>query len=795
MSKYKSKSMENIDYKGYAEKNKYVDFSINGRLFPTWIMANFKKYTLPPLIKSSTIDPCKQTSNEKTKTELRKYQMFLSSYLSFNSPYRDILIYHGLGTGKTASTINIINTLYDYTPGWNVFIMIKAALKTGWLNELKKWLSEDEKEFRMENIVFVHYDSPFADRQFMDIIKNVDNSKKSLYVIDEVHNFIRNVYSNISSEGGKRAQKIYDYIIQDKKENPDTRIIAISGTPAINSPYEIALLFNMFDPNTFPKSESEFNQIFITNTPYVRLNPNRKNLFQRRIMGKISYYEGSDPAFYASQTTNYVDVPMSAYQQEVYTYYEEIEIKQAMRTKGKDGTKMYKSYTRQACNFVFPVIGQRITGETRPRPTNFRITEFEAIKITEERELKGLKADVTGKILNVAKYKQAMKTFIDGFDNYLNEKNKIDKKNKHTIMVDIKTFKDKYNSDFINFNLKEKKKSLVFDAMYMSSAKMVNIIFNIMNSEGPVLVYSNYVAMEGLTIFKIYLKYVGFYNYMDTFTISSEKGQVGYVEYHGGIKDRRKRDKGMNAFNKKENKLGEVIKIMLVSPAGSEGLNLLNVRQVHIMEPYWNEVRIIQMVGRAIRMCSHKDLDIKNRHVDIYRYKSVRRKKDSKWTTDQIIEDLARSKDSKIQSFLDPMKEVAIDCNLNKEHNMSRIKYKCFQFNEPTLFNKYPGPSYKKDIYDDMKLDNGLNSMRSKVVRIRVKKIKAVIQLSSPEKKIISYSKPTHYWYYNKSRVVYDFKMHYPYGKVGIDENNIPLKLDKDTYIINRVIPIPMLVD
>ena len=28
----------------------------------------------------------------------------------------------------------------------------------------------------------------------MDAIKNVDSSKKSLYIIDEVHNFIRNVY-------------------------------------------------------------------------------------------------------------------------------------------------------------------------------------------------------------------------------------------------------------------------------------------------------------------------------------------------------------------------------------------------------------------------------------------------------------------------------------------------------------------------------------------------------------------------------------------------------------------------
>ena len=35
---------------------------------------------------------------------------------------------------------------------------------------------------------------------------------------------------------------------------------------------------------------------------------------------------------------------------------------------------------------------------------------------------------------------------------------------------------------------------------------------------------------------------------------------------------------------------------MMISPAGAEGINLNNVRQVHILEPYWNEVRIEQKI-------------------------------------------------------------------------------------------------------------------------------------------------------------------------------------------------------
>jgi hypothetical protein len=162
----------------------------------------------------------------------------------------------------------------------------------------------------------------------------------------------------------------------------------------------------------------------------------------------------------------------------------------------------------------------------------------------------------------------------------------------------------------------------------------------------------------------------------------------------------------------------------MISPAGAEGISLNNVRQVHIMEPYWHEVRITQMNGRAIRHCSHKDLPLNERHVDIYRYKSVRNT--SKITSDQFKENIARSKDGLIQSFCDAMKEVAVDCQLYKAHNMMRNEYKCFQFDEPSLFDEQVGPAYKDDIHDDIKTNNGLNSTNSSVMRIKVIKIKSV---------------------------------------------------------------------
>ena len=126
--------------------------------------------------------------------------------------------------------------------------------------------------------------------------------------------------------------------------------------------------------------------------------------------------------------------------------------------------------------------------------------------------------------------------------------------------------------------------------------------------------------------------------------------------------------------------------------------------------------------------------------------------------------------------------------------------YKCFQFEEKSLFDNVIAPAYKDDIYDDKKLDNGLNAPGSKVSTIRVVKIKAVLQLLSDdvahsENKTDDekYSQPEYYWYNDSSHVVYDFDLHYAIGKVGVDSENIPLKLDNETYIITRIIPIPII--
>ena len=163
-------------------KEQNINLEINGRLFPSWVLLNFKSYELPDIFRKEGEDPC----NEQLKQEVTTYQAFLGQFLNYRSPFRDVLVYHGLGSGKTVSAIHIYNVLYNYTPKWNVFLLIPASLHDDpWLKDIKKWMTQDDFDKRFANIIFIHYDSPFADRDFLEKVKRADASKTSLFVIED----------------------------------------------------------------------------------------------------------------------------------------------------------------------------------------------------------------------------------------------------------------------------------------------------------------------------------------------------------------------------------------------------------------------------------------------------------------------------------------------------------------------------------------------------------------------------------------------------------------------------------
>ena len=137
---------------------------------------------------------------------------------------------------------------------------------------------------------------------------------------------------------------------------------------------------------------------------------------------------------------------------------------------------------------------------------------------------------------------------------------------------------------------------------------------------GKILFYSDFRSDAGSEAFELALRSNG-YERFDTKNPQGGKG-LRYTFITGSEPtDERRINK--EHFNDDKNKYGEYIQIMIISSAGAEGISLTCVRQVHIFEPYWNYVRLDQVLGRAIRMRSHNALPKSERNVEQYLYLSV----------------------------------------------------------------------------------------------------------------------------------------------------------------------------
>ena len=166
--------------------------------------------------------------------------------------------------------------------------------------------------------------------------------------------------------------------------------------------------------------------------------------------------------------------------------------------------------------------------------------------------------------------------------------------------------------------------------------KIIAIWEYIKKAPKPLIVYSNYLPNGVLPL-----------------TIHLDKNKVSYDIYFGEQTEE-KRNKIIDKYNEGK------IDVLLITSAGSESLDLKNTRSIHIMEPYWNESKINQIIGRAIRYDSHKALPISERTVEIVRWISVFGYKISFETADEYLVKIAQQKDKMFNAFDKIIQESSI---------------------------------------------------------------------------------------------------------------------------------------
>lgn len=474
----------------------------------------------------------------------------------------------------------------------------------------------------------------------------------------------------------------------------------------------------------FPTNKSEFDDLFVN---YNDNSTKNDDLFMRRMMGIVSYYESSDTSLYPTNLgVVQEELEFSDHQFGKYAQVRDSEIKKEKNMKkfNKDATDLfskngvYKTFSRTLCNFAFP---DQIE---RPFPKK-RISFMES------------EMDVDDDFMNdVKEYEQEMNTRVTAKKNY--EKN---------VMEALHKLDDQRDHFLNDENLK------------IYSPKFDRIMSNIKKTNGNVLVYSQFKTLEGLGILGLCLKARG-YAEMKISLDKNNNIQIDVAEedykkpkYAVFSTDRDVANVILNIFNSDMDALGketvdklkqmydfddvepnnlhgELIKILMITQSGSAGISLKNVRQVHIVEPYWNKSRIDQVIGRANRTCSHIDLPESERNFRVFMYrmkmtekqnkKSVYiRSTDNEKTTDQSIYELAQKKDAITSKILMNIKTAAVDCALNNKNMGS--KYECFAY-------PLDVDGFEKAYYEDIKEDKDSAVDQQRVKQIRVKPFKVTIE-------------------------------------------------------------------
>lgn len=240
-----------------------------------------------------------------------------------------------------------------------------------------------------------------------------------------------------------------------------------------------------------------------------------------------------------------------------------------------------------------------------------------------------------------------------------------------------------------DFEYKTNKYDRIFspDNIGKYSGKIKAITDAIMKSTGVVLVYSQYID-GGLVPIALALEELGFIRAgklkplfkkkptetIDAKTFQTRKDMMNSQDFTPASYAMITGDKTLSPDNtievkeltNQQNKEGSAIKVVLISQAGSEGLDFKFIRQVHILDPWYNMNRIEQIIGRAVRTCSHKDLPFISRNVEIFLYGTILENNKIE-AADIYIYRHAERKSVNIGRVSRVLKQCATDCLLNYE--------------------------------------------------------------------------------------------------------------------------------
>jgi hypothetical protein len=616
--------------------------------------------------------------------KLSPHQIFVKRFLSPQTPYNGLLLYHSVGVGKTCSAISIAEQyigLYQK----RVLVVLSSNLKDNFKKQIfditrynmernvanlctgtkypemvidRKLIPREIFEKRINKIIneryqFIGYkelvnlmskiktriqksekDASKHQKKYEDKLKELFSNR--LVIIDEAHNL------RMPSEMGKKL--ISTAFLELVQVTTNVKLLLMTATPMFNDPREIVWMMNLL-LTCDNRPALKVNDLFDKNG---LLTKKGSSVLTDACRGYVSFMRGENPFSFPFRL-----YPKDLGDKNMITEFPKYDIK---------GKKIASGNQIQELQLIGSELSAKqilIYEELKPEAIDEASDDddFDEGDGTDEAEAdddKKISNDMQNmlQLCNIVFPSKTKKPFGSAGFNECFNKNK--------------------SSKGVKYEYRTKQQFLTQPALRDYAPKIDKIVDYACRAKGIVFIYSQYYY-SGIIPIALALEHAGFNklngNIGDKLQVKQKAPLIGTKRPNYIILSRNKdlspnNDREIALAKSAENLEGEVIKVVIVSKIGTEGLDFKRIREMHLLDPWYNMNRAEQIIGRGVRTCSHIDLPKEKRNVSIYLH-AVTMPDDEEESIDLRVYRIAERKQQAIKKVEDVLKSTAVDCNFN----------------------------------------------------------------------------------------------------------------------------------
>jgi hypothetical protein len=683
--------------------------------------------------------------------ELMPHQLFVKNFLSFQTPYNSLLLYHSLGTGKTCSAIGVAEEMRSYmkqvgvtqkimiiaSPNvqvnfrmqlfnesklkevnglWNLDTCVgnlllheinptnlKGLPRERVISEIRAMINSyyvfmgyGELANYISKVTNISQDTGFsmAEKKSIELKKIKKNFNNRLIIIDEVHNI------RISDEN--KEKRTAELLLTVAKNSDNMRLLLLSATPMYNSYKEIVWLLNLINAND-KRATVSVNDVFDKEGNFKeekkledgRIIEGGRDILVRKLTGYVSYVRGENPYTFPLRIFPDLFAPENLISASSYptTQMNNKPIETPIQSLPVFTTAIGE-YQNYGYEFIMNYLVTKSFNKTNAYGVEINMPTFENMESFGYTLLL-----VPLEALNIIYPNNHLDTIIE---NKVAAKPAVEVPPEDSKQIIDDMVGKRGLAQIMNYSASEnpplrfdfdykpqilEKYGRIFSQEHIGkySAKIKKICECILGSKGIVLVYSQYID-GGSVPLALALEELGFARFgsaqhtrnlykenpsepIDALSMLPKSQNAGtfrqakYVMITGDKYFSPDNGEDMKYITDAANNDGSQVKVILISKAASEGLDFKCIRQIHILEPWYNMNRIEQIIGRGVRNLSHCALPFEERNVEIYLHGTL--PQNGIEPADLYVYRLAEKKTKQIGQVTRLLKETAVDCLLN----------------------------------------------------------------------------------------------------------------------------------